>query len=290
MCLIGALAASCGDSAAVPPRVGVVVPDSPGTRAGALRQGFAQAADSLGLELITVFEAADSSRETAEVDSLIAARVDALIVVPHPGGTTRSVDAANRAAIPVVTVDVRPPGGRVVAHVDGDRRQGGRMLGAYVGRRLGGGGNVVILDHPGNPAVRDGVAGIREALALHPNIRIVASPGVEEGAPTDARRRMEQLVATGQRIDAVFGPNGAAARAALAVLHAAGRGDVLVVSLEDDGGGGGLAASTQQDATALGRRTVEVVAAHLRGDPVPPVVLIPVTVRMRDTLAAPGAP
>jgi ribose transport system substrate-binding protein len=246
--------------------------------------GMQQAAESLGLDLRIVTAESDVARQTAQVDSFVDQRVDAIVIVPiNPTGIVSAIDVANRARIPVFTADVASDGGAVVAHIASDHRQGGRLLGAYVAQRLGGGGNVVILDQPTVSSVRDRVAGFREALTAFPNIRVLASPAVDGGNRDVAKQKTDNLLATGQKIDAVFGTNDESALGAIAAIQAAGRADMIVVGY-DATPEGALVAAAVQNPVLIGRRTIETVAARLRGEPVPPRVLVPVALLERDSL------
>ncbi len=246
-----------------------------------LKRGMQQAADSLGLDLQIVAGEWDLARQTSQVDNFINQKVDAIVIAPvNSNGIVSAIEEANRAKIPVFTADIASDGGEVVAHVASDNRQGGRLLGAYVAKRLGGGGNVVILDQPTVNSVRDRVAGFREALIAFPNIRILASPAVERN-----------LLATGQKIDAVFGTNDDCALGALAAIQAAGRTGMIVVGYDATpeartaiGQGTALVADAVQDPVTIGRRTIEAVAARLRGEPVSPTVPVPVGLVERDSV------
>ena len=140
-------------------------------------------------------------------------------------------------------------------------------------------------------SVRDRVAGFREALHAFPNIRILASPAVERGIRDVAKQKMDNLLATGQKIDAVFGTNDDCALGALAAIQAAGRTGMIVVGYDATpeartaiGQGTALVADAVQDPVTIGRRTIEAVAARLRGEPVPATVPVPVGLVERDSL------
>ena len=172
-----------------------------------------------------------------------------------------------------------------------ENREAGRLLGAYVARRLGGGGNVVILHQPAVNGAQHRVAGFREALAAFANIRIVASPAVEGRVRDVAKQRMDNLLATGQKIDAVFGSDDECALGALAAIQAAGARGMIVVGYGASpearaaiDQGTALVAAAVHDPVTIGRRTIEAVAARLRGEPVPPVVAVPVGLVERDSL------
>lgn len=293
---IGLLAASCGKRrTGDKPVVGVTLLTEAHVFYQDLKRGMQQAADSLGLELQIVAGEWDLARQTAQVDNFINRRADAIVIAPvNSSGIVSAIQEANRAGIPVFTADIASDGGAVVAHVASDNRQGGRLLGEYVARRLRGGGNVVILDQPTVTSVRDRVAGFREALSAFPNIRIVASPAVERGIRDVAKQKMDNLLATGQTIDAVFGTNDDCALGALASIQAAGgRTGTIVVGYDATpeartaiAQGTPLVADAVQDPVTIGRRTMEAVAARLRGEAVPRVVPVPVGLVERDSLQA----
>jgi len=287
------LVVACHRRATTRPQIGVTLPDSAASFSLELRRGMQQAADSLGLDL-HVAVASDPARQTAQVDTFIRGSMDAIVIAPvNASGIASAVEDANRARIPVFTAAIAAEGGQVVSHVASDDRQGGQLLGVYVARQLQGGGNVAILDQPTVANVRDRVAGFREALGAYPNIRIVAAPAVEGGLREAAKQRMGNLLATEQPINAVFGTNDDCALGALAAIQAAGRTGILVVGY--DAGPEARAAIAQgtplladavpQPAT-IGRRTMEAVAARLKGDSVAARILIPVGLVNRAALTA----
>jgi ribose transport system substrate-binding protein len=259
-----------------------------------LRRGMQQAADSLGLDLKIVAGEGDLARQTAQVENFITQRMDAIVIAPvNSSGIASAIEEANRANIPVFTADIAADGGAVVAHVASDNRQGGQLLGEYVARRLGGGGNVVILDQPTVASVRDRVSGFKAALAPYPNIRIVAQPVVDLGKRDLAKEKMDNLLAADQRIDAVFGTNDECALGALAAIQAAGKSGVFVVGYDATpearsaiARNTALAADAVQDPVTIGRRTIETIVARLHGGTVSPVIHVPVGLVTHDSLSA----
>jgi len=249
-----------------------------------LRRGMQQAADSLGVDLHVV------TGEAGGVETFIARKMDAVVITPaSSGGTVSGIEEANRANIPVFTADVAAEGGEVVTHVGSDERQGGRLLGEYVAARLHGGGNVAILNQPTVASVRERVAGFRAALAAYPNIRVVATPAVEGGQRDVAERKMENLLATDQHIDAVFGTDDECALGALAAIQ--GRTKTFIVGYDATpearaaiAQGSPLVVDAVQDPITIGRRTIEAVVAKLHGQIVPPTILVSVGLVDRDSL------
>lgn len=289
---VGLVVAGCGGPRSSRPQVGVTLLTEAHVFYQDLKRGLQQAADSLGIDLHVVAGEWDLARQTAQVDNFITQRMDAIVIAPvNSSGIASAVATANRAGIPVFTADIAADGGTIVTHVASDNRQGGRLLGEYVGRRLGGGGNVVILDQPTVASVRDRVAGFREALSRFPNIRVVAAPAVERGLRLEAKQKMDNVLSTGQHIDAVFGTNDDCALGALAAVEAAGRTDVVIVGYDATPEaraaierGSALAADAVQDPLTIGRLTIATVAAKLRGETVPALVPVAVGLVERDSL------
>lgn len=289
-----AVLGGCGRKKSSRPQVGVTLLTETHVFYQNLRLGMQQAADSLGVDLKIVAGEGDLARQTAQVENFITQRMDAIVIAPvNSSGIASAIEEANRAQIPVFTADIAADGGAVVSHVASDNRQGGQLLGEYVARRLDGGGNVVILDQPTVASVRDRVAGFKAALAAYPNIRILAQPVVDLGKRDLAKEKMDNLLATDQKIDAVFGTNDECALGALAAIQASGKNGMLVVGYDATpeartaiARNTALVADAVQDPVTIGRRTIETIVAHLHGTAVAPVIHVPVGLFTHDSLSA----
>ena len=257
LALLGfAVVAACHSRSTTTPQIGVAFPDDSSSFYQDLRRGMQHAADSLHLTL-------HFGARTGEMDAMVIALEDG-------GGSEVTILGANRQSVSAVMSDTR---------------QGGRLLGEYVARRLEGGGNVAILDQPSVASVRALVAGFREALAGYPNIRVVAAPAIDAGGRDVAQQKMGNLLATDQPINAVFATDDAGTLGALAAIASAGRKGILVVGYNPGpesraafNQGAVFGAYAAPDPMALGQRVIEVVAAKLKGEPVTEPVLVPVAV------------
>jgi ribose transport system substrate-binding protein len=257
-----------------------------------LKRGMLEAADSLGVDLHIVAGEWDLARQTAQVQSFLTRRMDAVVIAPvNSSGIVSAVEEAAEVGVPVFTTDIAADAGPIISHIASDNRLGGRLLGEYVADRLGGRGAVAILDQPTVTSVQDRVAGFREAIAAHAGIEIVATPAVERGLRDVAKQKTDNLLTSGRDLDAIFGSNDDCALGALAAVEAAGRSDILIVGYDATteartaiAGGGPLVADAVQDAAEIGRRTVETVAAYLQGEPVPARVAVPVGLVTRESL------
>jgi ribose transport system substrate-binding protein len=277
------------------PTVGVALAATAPSVAAELERGMRQVHDSLGLALRVV--RGDAARQAAQMDSLVARHVRAIILEPADpaggGAAAAAIARAQRAGVPVVTVETPVPDAPVVSHIGSDAQGAGELLAWYLARRLAGGGNVALLDQPALARARAFVAGFRLVLTRFPNLRIVASPAVTSGTRAEAERRTATLLAADQRINAIAAPAEELALGALAAIQAAGRTDVLVagygvtpeIQAAIARGTPFVAAALPQPVT-IGRYAVEVVASHLRGNRVMPLVPVPVRLVDRDSLVA----
>ncbi len=248
-----------------------------------LKEGAEQKAAELGIRLIVLDAQNDPGRQLAGIEDLIAQRVDAILINPtDSSAVVPAVLAANRAGIPVLTVDRGADGGKVAAHIASDNVAGGRMAGELIAQVLGGSGNVVELEGiPGTSAARDRGAGFNEVMRQYPAIRIVA----RQEAGFDRARGltvMENILQAQPRIDAVFAHNDEMALGALTAIEAAGRlGEIKVVGFDATADAvkaveeGRMLATVAQQPRLMGALGVETALRVLRGESVPSYIPVP---------------
>lgn len=82
----------------------------------------------------------DSKAQIADIESLIASRVDLLVVSPNESSAlTGVVTKAYDAGIPVILFDRKTDNDHYTAYVGGDNFQIGQMAAEYVAAKMGGG-------------------------------------------------------------------------------------------------------------------------------------------------------
>ena len=141
-----------------------------------LRDGAQTAADRLGVELVVKDAADDVEQQKTQVQELIDASVDAILINPVDGDAiVPAIEAANAANIPVLTIDRSASGGQIVSHIASDNLAGGRMAAEYLAESLGGTGKVIELEGvPGTSAAQQRGAGFNEAIAESEGIEVIA--------------------------------------------------------------------------------------------------------------------
>ncbi len=94
------------DGAARPVRIGLSLDTLKEARWTRDRDAFVEQARALGAEVTVLSANGDDNRQVADVESLVTAQVDVIVIVPHDGrAMARGVEVAHGAGIPVISYD-----------------------------------------------------------------------------------------------------------------------------------------------------------------------------------------
>jgi len=194
-----------------------------------------------------------------------------------------SVRKLNAAGIPTVNYLNRLAEGRFVTYVGSDDYRLARDIAAYLFQRIGGKGDIVILEGvPGAVTSQERLRGFRDAVRDSPGIRIAASRAADYQQET-ARRVTAELLAQFPRLDGILCANDVMALGAIEALEAAGRSIPLVgVNAIPEAiaaiKSGRLLATVDFDAMAISSVATEAAIRHLRGERVPAEIILPVRI------------
>ena len=260
----------------------------------AARIGAERAAARMGARVLHFVpeQPDDVGQQIALVDRALEARPDAFVFVPvHLTAVDGAVRKVNAAGIPIVNILNRMPVGEVVTFVGSDDYALGRAIAGYLFQHLGGKGEVAMMG--GVPAAvtsRDRVRGFRDAVREWPDIRLTETPP-GDFQETTARRVMSDFLARGPRMDGVLAANDAMALGVLSALEAVGRSiSVTGVNAVPDAiaavKAGRLLATVDFDALKISAVATEAALRHLRGETVPPEIILPTQVVDRGNCAA----
>ena len=260
-----------------------------------LEAGLAAEAKACGYELNVQSGEFDVARQKDQIENFIVDKVSAIIVCPCDSKSIgTSVQAANRAGIPVFTADIAvlAEGVSVVSHVASDNVAGGRLAAQALARALGGRGKVAIIDHPEVESVIQRVRGFEEEMKAQPGIAIVAKLS-GRGMKDAAFRTAEDILQAHTDLDGIFGINDDSALGALAAVEKAGRlGRVTIVGFDANPEArqairaGKIYADVVQQPRTIGGETIKAIAAYMAGEKAAPVYLIPCELFTRDDALA----
>jgi ribose transport system substrate-binding protein len=218
------------------------------------------------------------------VEQAIAVRPDAVLFVPvHVTAMNGSVRKLNDAGIPLVNLLNRLTEGRFVTFVGSDDYRVGYEIAARLFRHLGGQGDIVVLEGvPGAVTSRDRKRGFTVALEQWPGIRVVATRAANYQQET-ARQVIAELLPGLPRLDGILSANDVMSLGAIEALNAAGRSAAVVgVNALPDAitaiKSGKLLATVDFDALKIACIAAEAAIRHLRGQPVPTDIELPVQI------------
>ena len=175
----------------------------------------------------------DALRQRAQVEELVAQKIDLLIISPkETSPLTRPVKEAFDRGIPVIVLDRRVDGDAFTLFIGADNAKIGREAGKHARELLGGKGRVVELkglmtSSPGQDRHR----GFREGLRPDDSLEVVFEADMEWLEPK-ARKEMESALASSQTIDLVYAHNDPGAHGAYLAIKAAGREGIKLIGID----------------------------------------------------------
>ncbi|NUM55537.1 MAG: substrate-binding domain-containing protein [Candidatus Hydrogenedentes bacterium] len=235
-----------------------------------------------------------SPKQINQIETFVQQGVDALIVAPcDSAGIAPTINDAASKGIPVFTADIAAHNANVTSHIASDNVLGGKLIGEYLAKLLNGKGNVAIIDNAEVASVQERVAGFEEAIKGYPEIKIVQkAPGY--GRRDKAMRAAQDVIQAQSDLNAIFGINDDSALGALAALESAGMQDKVIIVGYDGTpeardvirSGRALKADTVQHPEEIGRITIQTIADHFAGKPVPKIVPVRVDIIDKASLDA----
>ncbi|MTI60496.1 MAG: D-ribose ABC transporter substrate-binding protein [Firmicutes bacterium] len=253
--------------------------------------GVKDKADELGIDVVVLDARTDSSRELSNVEDLIQKKVDAILLSPwDPGAAVSSVEAANRAGIPVFVLDIGVDAGEIETFIVSDNLEGGRIAGEYLADLIEGEGEAAHIQCQLGykiPALRG--EGFTEVMN-EKGISIVAKQ------PADSQRAMgmtvmQNMLQAHPEIDVVFSENDEMALGAYEAVRAARLEDkVKIVGFDGTGDAlesikeGKLFGTVAQQPYKMGEMGVEAAVNFLNGEELPEVTYVPVRLITRDNV------
>jgi ribose transport system substrate-binding protein len=187
-------------------------------------------AKSVSLEISIANQ--DLNKQLADIEDFIVKGVDVIVMSPVDSkGARAAVMRAQAAGIKVITVDVPVEGATVASYIGTDNYAGGVKAGELMAEKLGNKGNVAIIDYPLVQSVVNRVNGFKEAIAKHPDMKIVS---IQTGITrAEALAVAQNMLQANPDITGIFGfGDDAALAAAVAVKSAGLTGKVKIIGFD----------------------------------------------------------
>ena len=147
----------------------------------------------------------DGQRQARQIDSMIARKVDLIVVAPdNVNDVTPAIERAYRAHIPVILFDRKVKSSHYTASIGGDNVEAGREVARFMARRLDGKGTVVEITglKDASPVI-ERHRGFQEVMKNYPGIKVVTLDS--NWTLERAQELMKQYLDKGGHADGVFG-------------------------------------------------------------------------------------
>ncbi|HTU03846.1 MAG TPA: sugar ABC transporter substrate-binding protein [Candidatus Sulfotelmatobacter sp.] len=199
-----------------------------------LKAGAEKAAAELGnVQVISVGaeHSVDLTTQVKQIEDFIQMKVDVIgVVAIERKGIIPTIEKANRAGIPVITVDTDADGGKREAYIATDNVLGGRLGAEWIIKMLDGKGKIAVLEGAPGSQVNDlRLQGFREAMKKAEGVRVVSSLAANWRRDT-GMNVMNDILTAQPDIQAVMALNDEMALGAMEAIKARGKSkQVLLV-------------------------------------------------------------
>jgi len=200
--------------------------------------GFLDAQESLGFEVIIQVADNSAARQQNQVENMITQGIKALVIAPHDAVAARQlVQLAHKNKIPVIAYDRPITNGGADLLIETDQLEIGRIMGRYIFNNVPSGNLVFLMGDAGDDTVypmRDGTMEIIKPRLDNGTYKIVMEQFVVDWVNANALRLMEQaLTANGNNIQGVIAQNDGIAGAAIQAMAAQGLAGKVPVTGQD---------------------------------------------------------
>ncbi len=149
----------------------------------------------------------DGQRQVRQIDSMIANKVDLIVVAPdNVNDVTPAIERAYRAHIPVILFDRKIKSPHYTAYIGGDNVEAGRTVARFMAEQLKSKGTIVEITglKDASPVI-ERHRGFHEVMKNYPGIKVVTLDS--NWKMERAQELMKQYLDKGGRADGVFGHN-----------------------------------------------------------------------------------
>jgi len=197
--------------------------------------GAQKAAEDMGFECVSLAPARQDSLEDQVklIEDAIQQGVQGIILHPiDSNGIMPVIRKCDEAKIPVACIGT-PAAYQTFLRTGVDYTETGVTIGKMVAEKIGGKGEVIILEGPpGAQNAQERLAGIQQALKNYPDIKIVASQ-TTNFKRTEGLQVTENLLQKYPNVDAIIACNDESAMGAIQALKAAGLDGKVVIGSFD---------------------------------------------------------
>lgn len=257
-----------------------------------LNDGIKKVVESNNGKLIALDSQLDNNKQLAQIDDLIAQKVDIIFLNPVDWkGIKPGLEAASKANIPVIVVDAPVyDDSLVTSTIVSDNYNAGTLCAQDLIKRLNGKGNIVVLEHPTAKSAMDRIEGFVNTVKSSSDINIVVKD-TSNGQLEIAMDTMTRIIKNTKSFDAVMCLNDPTAMGVIAALQNSNRKEKVIVYGIDGSEeairmieNGNLTATAAQFPYKLGKTAAETALRKLHGEAVDHDIKISVELINKENL------
>jgi D-xylose transport system substrate-binding protein len=206
------------------------------------RDALVARAGELGAQVTVLSANGDDNRQVADVESLVTAGMDVIVIVPHDGrAMAKGVEIAHRAGIPVISYDRLILDSEPDLYITCDNERVGQLQAQYILDALRDGPRPIrMVRIYGSKTDNNAVlfkagqdAALREAIAAG-SVEILHEDWADDWKPENAKRIMNAAITRhGRNIHAVLASNDGTAGGAIQALREEGVAGNVIVTGQD---------------------------------------------------------
>lgn len=186
-------------------------------------------ADKIDVEIMAPQTPFNIEEQIQLVEQCITNKMDAIVIAPCDSeGIVPAIKKANDAGIMVVTSNTKANGGDITAYVGVQNYDVGYTLAKALFDKLGGEGNVILIEgKAGNSTSEERAEGFKAAAAEYPGINVLSSQPADWDRAS-AMTVTENCLQTYDDIDGILTLTKDMGLGSIEAIKAAGRGDEIV--------------------------------------------------------------
>ncbi|MBC8375955.1 MAG: sugar ABC transporter substrate-binding protein [FCB group bacterium] len=248
----------------------------------ALASSAQESAKSLNVKFLDLTASTpEMAQQKMAIDNAIIKRVDGLVVgAVDSRGLGDSFDKAQKAGIPIVTVDTRVDHPAVVSHIATDNIAAARLAGEFIANKLNNKGKVLVLGgSTGSQTADDRQKGVEEILEQHEGVEVIFR--VANWDAKQANEITNNILSSHDDLGAVFAACDPMIFTAMqAVKSKEMLGDVVLVGFDAIPAvlkainQNEIDATVRQDPGRMGLEGVKLLVSHLNGEQTPAYIPI----------------
>jgi galactofuranose transport system substrate-binding protein len=253
-------------------------------------QSMQDEAKKKGWELVYTDAAGSAAKQVADVESMIAQKVDAIFLAPREEKPlAAAVKKAREAGIPVILLDrnvdqsLAKAGVDYVTFIGSDFIEEGKRAAEWLIKATNGQAKIIELEGTtGSSPANDRKQGFHDAIQGQSGMQILAAQ-TGDFARDKGRQVMETLLQTHPDVTAVYAHNDEMAIGAIAALEAAGKQpgkDVIIVSIDGEKDAlqaiiDGKMGATVECNPRFGPKAFETLEKYAAGETIPEKIINP---------------